>query len=89
MRVWMAMDPESRRVMVQAREFSDGDFPPGLRGLGWPTRQADVDAKVYDKILAATLSDDTVDYYHRKWWDDVRKEGEPMWPDLPVRKAQP
>ncbi len=80
--LWLAMDPETRRVTVQDHEWQDGDFPPGLRGAGWPRRELDVPAQTFTKLTKATLDADQQDRFHRDWWDQARKEGEPVWPLL-------
>lgn len=79
MRVWMALDPETRRVTMQDREFGDGDLPPGLRGLDWPKRQADIDEEAWQGILAGTLTGDEVNQIHRSAWTE---NGDTPWPSL-------
>lgn len=81
--LWLALDPETRRVLVQNREFGEGDFPPGLRGNGWPQRQLDAPADEFEAILAGTVSDSELDRLHRTWWNQAGREGEPTWPTLP------
>lgn len=82
-KVYMAMDPETRRVLVQTREFSDGDFPRGVRGAGWPRRVGDVQKRLLDKLLAGKLTSEAQDALHRDWWDRARPEGAPLWPQMP------
>lgn len=81
--VWLALDPETRRVLVQSREWGDGDFPPGLRGLDWPRRELDVDQADLDAILAGSIDFAAVDQLHRSWWNEAGPEDGPQWPDLP------
>ena len=80
--LWLALDPETRRVLVQDHEFADGDFPAGLRGLDWPRRELDVPASQLAGILDGSLSGAEVDRLHRDWWDQARGEGDPMWPNV-------
>ena len=87
--IWMAIDPETRRVMVQAREFADGDFPRGLRGVGWPMRELDVDAATWDGILANKIIEDEADTVHRSWWNAAARPGQPAWPYLPGEEPTP
>jgi hypothetical protein len=81
--IWMALDPETRRVLTQSREFADGDFPPGLRGVGWPRREADVPGELYARLLTGGPDPAEQDRLHRDWWDAARAEAEPRWPLLP------
>lgn len=78
MKVWLALDPETRRVFMQDREPGDGDFPRGTRGLSWPIRTGDVDDDVWTGLLAGRLSPDDQDQLHRQLWTD---NGEAAWPD--------
>jgi hypothetical protein len=78
----MACDPETRRVLIQTREFGEGDFPPGLRGAGWPQRELDVPTEEVDAILAGGLSGKQLDRLHRAWWDEAGDEEDPLWPEL-------
>ena len=83
--IWMAMDPEDRRILVQSREFIDGDFPPGLRGLRWPRREADVSDEEYELMMRGLVGGMTgreMDELHVRWWDAARGDGDPLWPDL-------
>lgn len=80
--VWLALDPEERRVMVHPREWSDGDFPRGKRGVGWPRRELDVDAALLEALLRAECTPEEQDRIHRQWWDDAAMEGDPLWPEL-------
>ena len=79
MRIWMAMDPETRRIALQDREFGDSDFPPGLRGLGWPQREGHITQEEWDGIMAGTLTGDEVDEIHRRTWTE---NGDTPWPSL-------
>jgi len=79
MHVWMVMDPETRRVAMQNREFADGDLPPGLRGLDWPAREGEVDDEVWASMLAGDLSGDEVNKIHRDTWT---QNGDTPWPTL-------
>jgi hypothetical protein len=83
LKVYMTMDPRSRRVAVQERRFGYDDFPPGPHGEGWPLRETEVPQQTWTKILRATLPPDAVDRAHRAWWDQARPEGAPLWPALP------
>lgn len=76
--VWLAYDPETCRITMQDREFSDGSLPRGLRGLGWAFREGDIDADVYAAIMANELSGDEVDDIHRTLWTE---NGETPWPE--------
>lgn len=85
--VWMAMDPETRRVLVQEREFRAEDFPPGPRGRDWPRREADVDKGLFTKVVNGSTDAPGLpssDRLHRDWWDLARPEGAPLWPQLPA-----
>ncbi len=77
-RVWLALDPETRRVTMQDREFGEGDFPLGLRGLGWPIRLAEISEDEWDAILAGDLTGDAVDRIHRAAWTEA---GPSEWPN--------
>lgn len=79
MHIWMALDPENVRVLVQAREFADGDFPIGLRGVGWPRAELDVDDEDYRRLLAGEVTDKEADALHRGWWRNAG--GEHPWPE--------
>lgn len=81
--IWMAMDPETRRVQVQSVEFHDGAFPRGLRGAGWPQREMDVDRETFDSLLNTGASWDDQDTIHRTWWNEAAPEGAPEWPYMP------
>lgn len=77
MRVWMAMDPETSRITMQDREFGDGDFPRGLRGLSWPIRQGEIPANVWADIMAGVLTGPEIDEIHRACWTE---NGDTPWP---------
>lgn len=79
MRVWMAMDPETRRISMQDRDFGEMDFPPGLRGLDWPMREGTITLEEWDGILTGSLSWDEVNAIHRSTWT---KNGATPWPSL-------
>ena len=79
--VHMALDLETRRVLAQDHEFSDGDFPPGLRGASWPQRTLEVPKAEFASVLEASVPGAEVDRLHRDWWDKARGEGDPMWPN--------
>lgn len=83
--VWMAMDPETSRVLIQDREFQIYDFPPGLRGLNWETRTAKIDESTYENILAGKLSNDHVDLIHRLLWTE---NGEDHWPGYDIIREE-
>lgn len=72
--LWLAQDPETGRVSAQPREWSDGDFPRGARGLGWPRREIDVPVQTWSKMLRATWTPDQQDRLHQQWWGQA---GEP------------
>jgi len=76
--VWRALDPETLRVTMQDREFSDADFPRGLRGLDWPVREGEVEEEAWQGILSGTLSGDEVNAIHRSAWT---KNGATAWPN--------
>lgn len=82
MKIYMAIDPETRRVLVQDREFADGDFPPGLRGLDWPRRTLDVPKQTVTKLRRGTTDGEQADRLHRVWWDKARGPKDPAWPFL-------
>lgn len=77
MHVWMALDPQTYRVMVQGREFADGDFPGGLRGANWPRREGTVDPAVWESLLEGALSPEDQDALHRDLWTG---SGDTPWP---------
>lgn len=79
MRVWMAMDPENRRVAMQDREFGESDFPAGLRGLDWPQREGTVPDHVWANIMAGVLTADEINEVHRTCWTE---NGDTPWPSL-------
>lgn len=74
--VWMALDPETLRVLIQPQDFSEGDFPLGLRGTGWPTREGEIDDEIWQSILRAEIPPVEQDQIHRDLWSQY---GEP-WP---------
>ncbi len=78
MRVWMALDPETERVTMQDREFGDGDFPRGLRGQGWPTREGDISEEDWEGILSGSFDWERVNDIHRSTWSE---NGEAPWPN--------
>ena len=77
--VWLALDPETLRVTMQDREFSDGDFPSGLRGLDWPIREADIPEEIWQGILSNSLTGDEINAAHRNAWTE---NGATAWPNL-------
>lgn len=77
--IWLALDPRTLRVTAQDREFSDGDFPPGRRGLGWSIRSLEVPAQTWTKLMRATYSPSAQDDLHRRWW--VEAGGDDVWKD--------
>lgn len=80
--LWLALDPQTRRVFFQPREFDDGNFPRGLRGVGWPRRELDVPAADWARFCDGVPPAEQ-DLMHRAWWDEARADGEPEWPRLP------
>lgn len=74
----MALDPETLRVLLQLREFSDGDFPPGRRGLGWSVRQGEVSEAELVRVLDGSISADANDNFHREAWSHA---GATPWPE--------
>lgn len=75
--IWMAMDPETFRVLMQNREFQDGDFPPGLRGSGWEMRKGEISEQKYRDLLDSKFSNEETDALHRDLWSD---SGKTKWP---------
>lgn len=88
MKVWLALDPEEDRVLVQDREFEDHDFPPGKRGQGWETRTAEIDRDAWNDVLAGVLNGAEVDQLHRDWWTagepHARRVAVSLKADVPV-----
>lgn len=78
MKVWLALDPETLRVTMQDREFGDSDFPRGLRGQGWATREGEIDEEVYKEILSGNMPPEENDKIHRELWSE---NGKTDWPD--------
>lgn len=78
MRVWMAMDPESHRVLLQDRELGETDFPIGLRGLDWPTREGELHDDAFRAILEGGLTPDQINDIHRTAWT---QNGATAWPN--------
>ena len=76
--VWMALDPETFRVTMQDSEFSEGDFPPGLRGLDWPIREGEVSEEDWLGINSGRYSGDLVNDIHRDTWT---ASGDAAWPN--------
>ncbi len=70
-RVWLTRDPETDRVSMQLREFSDGDFPPGKRGRGWPIRVGEIDADIWPLLLSGELPPDEQDSIHEDTWNEA------------------
>jgi len=77
MHVFMALDPETFRVTMQDREFSDGSLPRGLRGLGWSFRETEIPDEVYEAVLEGSLTGREVDEFHRSAWSTA---GPDAWP---------
>lgn len=82
MHVYMAMDPETRRVLVQTREIGEFDFPPGPRGVGWPQREGELDDDIMAAALSGTLSGPELDKVHREAWNRAGGPDDPDWPEL-------
>lgn len=76
--IWMALDPETCRVMLHDREFDDGSFPRGPRGLSWPIRRVEIDEDTWAALLAGALSPDEQDDLHRTLWTE---NGATPWPN--------
>lgn len=70
MRVWLAQDPRTGRVMMQVRPFRDGDFPPGdeFRGAIWPIREGEIDGVDWGRLMAGKMPPDEQDRLHREAW---------------------
>jgi hypothetical protein len=83
MQIWMAMDPETRRVLAQLEFVERTQLPPGLRGDGWPVRTTDINASLWTRMMHAGVKPETQDRLHREWWDQARAEDEPLWSLLP------
>lgn len=66
--VWMAQDPETGRVLMQARELDDTNLPRGPRGLGWERRDGDVSLRRWESLLAARLTQAEQDDFHLTTW---------------------
>lgn len=66
--VWLAKDPETGRVTAQARDWQDGDFPPGLRGQGWERRELDVEDDTWRELLDGRRTPREQDDLHLDWW---------------------
>lgn len=77
--VYMAMDLETKRVLMQTEEFSEGSFPRGQRGAGWPVRQGDAPREAWERILNGKMPDEENDRLHRAIWN---ASGETPWPNL-------
>lgn len=77
-KVWLTLDPESLRVTMQNREFQDGDFPRGIRGVGWPIREGKIEAEVYERVMTGNLPSEENDKIHRDLWS---KNGPTEWPE--------
>ncbi len=82
MRVYMAMDPETRRVLLQTREFGEFDFPRGIRGAGWPQREGELTDDVMEAVLGGTLGGRELDRIHRETWNRAGGPDDPDWPEL-------
>lgn len=76
--VWLALDPETCRVMMLDHEPGDEDFPRGPRGLSWPRREADIAEETWAALLAATPSPAEQDTLHRDLWTE---NGATPWPE--------
>jgi hypothetical protein len=87
-RVRLSLDPETRRVHAQARDWSEADFPRGLRGAGWPRRELEVDLQTWQQVLASDPTCPNTDLLHRGWWDAAGAPGDPKWPLLAGEEPQ-
>lgn len=77
MDVWLALDPETHRVVMQDREFLHHDLPSGLRGLNWEKRKAKISKKLYEHLLGPDFDWDDSDRIHRELWSN---SGDTPWP---------
>lgn len=81
MHVWMALDPETHRVLMNPTEITRDQLPRGLRGEGWEIREGRVDPALYADVLAAQLSDEETDDFHRTAWTE---NGDTPWRPPPT-----
>jgi hypothetical protein len=69
--LWLALDPETGRVLAQDRDWSETDFPGGAHGRGWPRREVDVPTGTFTKVCRASMSPAAVDAAHLRWWEEA------------------
>ncbi len=92
--IYMAMDPETRRVFIQQWEPDEHTFPRGPRGAGWPQRQMMMPPghlKRWERNLRGSLADDGLtgiqqDQLHQELWNAADPNG-PPWPYLTHEEA--
>lgn len=77
MQVWLALDPETLRVVASPTEFDDNSFPRGLRGSGWPIRVAETTEEEWQAMLTCQMSNEESNAYHKDLWT---QSGETPWP---------
>lgn len=70
MHVWLAKDPKTGRIVMQAREFGEGNFPPGdqFRGAIWPILEGEIPEDVWAQMMSGQLPADEQDRIHRELW---------------------
>lgn len=67
MDAWLALDPETERIVIQNREFDDGGFPRGTRGLGWPVKKIEILEDNFNDILSGKLGQE----FLRELWGEA------------------
>lgn len=67
MKVWLIRDPDSGRIAMQDRGFSDTDHPRGM-GAKWQRRVGIVKDETWQALLRGELSAlDQDDLHHGAW----------------------
>lgn len=79
MNIWMALDPRTKRISLQAMEFGDESLPTGRRGLAWQVRQGEINEDVYTSLIRGELDPDAQDVLHRQLW--IQAGGNDEWSD--------
>jgi hypothetical protein len=66
--IYLALDPETDRVLAQDTFILRTDLPPGPRGEGWPIREVDIPLETWTTMLEAGFDPVTQDRLHKEWW---------------------
>lgn len=63
--VWMTKAPETDKIIIQRQEFTQNDFPLGLREYVWPVHQGQVDEDEFNTLLRGEMVN------HDDWLNNI------------------